>query len=298
MLINFNQSRLFFFFKLITANNGYDVESLTDSQTWTYSEREPNKIEQEYPQRYQQQSSNDFLSSSYENSTLPKNYGLSTSLYDDERDYSSTLPRSVGLHSNTSTFSPSTSISRYDSETEKPQKSKSFMNSLKHLTLPRRKQRNKNKHDNSTSSQASSFSQLNNSIQSPQTNPVSHSLSTEHFLGNTNQSQPIRRSRSISQSFKNLFRSNSKKKGNAAKTDALGEFENVDNRNYLPTSTPTTKKLSFLQRRKSKQKAKDQMNISTNSLSSYDCSRMESIRDTPVRANVGHPVTMTKSSVR
>ncbi len=44
---------------------------------------EPNKIEQEYPQRYQQQSSNDFLPSSYENSTLPKNYGLSTSLYDD-----------------------------------------------------------------------------------------------------------------------------------------------------------------------------------------------------------------------
>jgi len=37
---------------------------------------------------------------------------------------------------------------------------------------------------------------------------------------------PIRRSRSISQSFKNLFRSNSKKKANAAKADALGEFEN------------------------------------------------------------------------
>jgi hypothetical protein len=37
---------------------------------------------------------------------------------------------------------------------------------------------------------------------------------------------PIRRSRSISQSFKNLFRSSSKKKANAAKADALGEFEN------------------------------------------------------------------------
>lgn len=47
----------------------------------------------------------------------------------------------------------------------------------------------------------------------------------------------------------------------------------VDNRSYLTTSTPTTKKLSFLQRRKSKQKAKEQTNLSTNSLSSYDYSR-------------------------
>ncbi len=108
---------------------------------------------------------------------------------------------------------------------------------------------------------------------------------------------PIRRSRSISQSFKNLFRSSSKKKANAAKADALGEFENgefffllikwknedfhnlgthnfiVENPNYLSTSAPTSKKLSFLQRRKSKQKAKQQTDFSTNSLSSYDCSR-------------------------
>jgi hypothetical protein len=45
-------------------------------------------------------------------------------------------------------------------------------------------------------------------------------------MGNITDPIPIRRSRSISQSFKNLFRSNSKKKTNAAKTDALGEFEN------------------------------------------------------------------------
>jgi hypothetical protein len=47
----------------------------------------------------------------------------------------------------------------------------------------------------------------------------------------------------------------------------------VDNRNYLPTSTPTSKKLAFFHRRKSKQTAKQQTNVSTNSLSSYDCSR-------------------------
>jgi hypothetical protein len=52
------------------------------------------------------------------------------------------------------------------------------MSSLKHLTLPRRKQRSKSKHDTSMSSQASSISQLNTSIQSPQTNPISHSLSS------------------------------------------------------------------------------------------------------------------------
>ncbi|CAF4354805.1 unnamed protein product, partial [Rotaria magnacalcarata] len=74
--------------------------------------------------------------------------------------------------------------------------------------------------------------------------------------------RPIRRSRSISQSFKNLFRSSSKKKAHAAKTDALGEYENgthnyiVDNSNFLSTSTPTPKKLSFLHRHKSKQKNK------------------------------------------
>jgi hypothetical protein len=52
------------------------------------------------------------------------------------------------------------------------------MSSLKHLTLPRRKHHNKDKHENSMGSQASSISQLNTSLQSPQTNPVSHSLSS------------------------------------------------------------------------------------------------------------------------
>ena len=59
----------------------------------------------------------------------------------------------------------------------KPQKSKSFINSLKHLTIPRRKH-HKDKHNTSMSSQASSTSQLNTSLQSPPTNTVSHSLSS------------------------------------------------------------------------------------------------------------------------
>ena len=69
-------------------------------------------------------------------------------------------------------------LSPRDGGDGKPQKSKSFMSSLKHLTLPRRKNRNKDKRDNSMSSQTSSISQLNTSIQLPQTNPVSHSLSS------------------------------------------------------------------------------------------------------------------------
>ncbi|CAF3438471.1 unnamed protein product [Rotaria sp. Silwood1] len=271
------------------------------------------KIEQDYPERYQQSSSNDFLSSSYDAATLPKHYGLPSSLYDDDNGFVSTLPRSVNIHSNTSPLSQSSPLTPRDGGLghDKPQKSKSFMSSLKHLTLPRRKHRNKDKHDTSMSSHTSSISQLNTSIQAQKTNPVSHSLSSalpgpnpEYFLGNVTDPKPIRRSRSISQSFKNLFRSNSKKKTNVAKADALGEYENgthkfiVDNPNFLSTSTPTTKKLSFLHRHRSKQKTKEQTNYSANSLSSFDCSRVESVRDTPVRANVGHPVTMTKSIVQ
>jgi hypothetical protein len=52
------------------------------------------------------------------------------------------------------------------------------MSSLKHLTLPGRKHRNKGKGDHSMGSQTSSISQLNTSLQSPPTNPVSHSLSS------------------------------------------------------------------------------------------------------------------------
>ncbi|CAF2102201.1 unnamed protein product [Rotaria magnacalcarata] len=290
----------------LIANNGYDVESIDDSQIWTYNERDINKIEQSYPQRYQQSPSNDFLLSSYETSTLPKNYGLSTSLYDDNHDYLSTIPRSSDIGPSTNTFSPYSPLPIRDGnhEYDKPQKSKSFMSSLKHLTLPRRKNRNKDKHNNSTSSNTSSITQLNNSVQTPPTNPVAHSFSSEYILAHPTDVRPIRRSRSISQSFKNLFRSSSKKKAHAAKTDALGEYENgthnyiVDNSNFLSTSTPTPKKLSFLHRHKSKQKNKERTHYSANSLSSFDCSRMESMRDTPVRANVGHPVTMTKSFVQ
>ncbi|CAF3748393.1 unnamed protein product [Rotaria sordida] len=287
--------------------------SITMLNDWTLQDKQNrlkdqiNKIKQDYQQQYQQSSSNDFLSSSYDAATLPKNYGLSSNLYDDDpRGYGSTLPRSADIHSNTSPFSPSSQLTPRDRglEHDKPQKSKSFMSSLKHLTLPGRKHRNKDKHDESMSSHASSISQLNTSVQTPKTNAVSHSLSSEYFLASVTDPTPIRRSRSISQSFRNLFRSSSRKKKNAAKADALGEYENgthnyiIDNPKFLSTSTPTAKKLSFLHRRKSKQKNKEQTNYSTNSLSSVDCSRIESVRDTPVRANVGHPVTMTKAIVQ
>lgn len=84
----------------------------------------------------------------------------------------------MGHPTNTSPFSPSTPLSPVDGGNAKAHKSKSFMSSLKHLTLPRRKHRNKDKRDNSMSSQTSSNSQLNTSLQSPSTNPVSHSLSS------------------------------------------------------------------------------------------------------------------------
>jgi predicted PurR-regulated permease PerM len=90
------------------------------------------------------------------------------------------MPRSAGgVHSSTNPFSPSTPVTPRDGGLigDKPQKSKSFMSSLKHLTLPRRKH-NKNKHENNMSSTASSITQLNTSMQSPQSNLVSHSLSS------------------------------------------------------------------------------------------------------------------------
>ena len=182
------------------------MESITDSQTWTYNDRgrvrvhhfllprirsipsltlffliEAIKIDQDYTQRYQQPTS------TYDNAPISTAYGLSPSPYSDvswrhcvkfqlfrccfllkERDFASTLPRSVGLHSPTVAFSP-----------EKPQKSKSFMSSLKHLTLPRRKHHGKAKtNDDSMSSQASSTSQLNVSVPTPSTNLAAHSLSS------------------------------------------------------------------------------------------------------------------------
>lgn len=46
----------------------------------------------------------------------------------------------------------------------------------------------------------------------------------EYYLPKTTDGTSIRRSRSISQSFKNLFRSSSKKRGKGTKTDALADF--------------------------------------------------------------------------
>ena len=121
----------------------------------------------------------------------------------------------------------------------------------------------------------------------------------EYFLSNATDPTPIRRSRSISQSFKNLFRSNSKKKAQAAKAaDALGAHSFLDdNRTYLSTSTPTTKKLSFLQRRKSKQKAKQQTNLSSNSLSSFDYSRWANERGIPARQRARVTVSLPMISL-
>jgi len=132
-------------------------------------------------------------------------------------------------------------------------------------------------------------------------------------MPNNTDPTPMRRTRSISQSFKNLFRSSSKKKAAAAASKSepmssmivddyeIGNHNRtnnflVDDRDLLSTSTPVSKKLSFLRRRKAKQN-KQISSVSTNSLSSYDCSSSsssESVRNTPIRANVGHPVTMTK----
>ncbi len=52
------------------------------------------KIEQDYPQRYPQSPSNDFISTPYDNGSLPKNYGLPTGLYDDV----SYLSRWITIH--------------------------------------------------------------------------------------------------------------------------------------------------------------------------------------------------------
>ena len=102
-------------------------------------------------------------------------------LYFQERDYATTLPRPGGMHSAASNFSASPASVARDPRhnNNKPQKSKSFMSSLKHLTLPRRKNREKDRlHNDSMSSQASSTSQLNTSVPLPASSAVSHSLSS------------------------------------------------------------------------------------------------------------------------
>jgi hypothetical protein len=70
----------------------------------------------------------------------------------------------------------------------------------------------------------------------------------------------------------------------------------MDHPDLLSTSTPTRKKRSFF--RHFKPKHKQQINVSTNSLTSYDCTRSASVRNTPVRANGGRPVTMTRTLVQ
>lgn len=90
------------------------------------------------------------------------------------------MPRSSDIHPISSSFLQTSLLTPHDGTfgPDKPPKSKSFMSSLKHLTLPRRKHGHKDKHDNSMSSHASSITQLNTNIQSPSTNPVSHSFSS------------------------------------------------------------------------------------------------------------------------
>lgn len=74
------------------------------------------------------------------------------------------------------------------------------------------------------------------------------------------------RKRPISQSFRNFFRPNSSKKNFITEDNFV-----LDHPDLLATSTPTPKKRSFFRRFKSKKK--DEINFSTNSLTSDDRTR-------------------------
>jgi hypothetical protein len=103
------------------------------------------------------------------------------------------------------------------------------------------------------------------------------------FLESIESAHPtsINRNNSVSRSFRNFFRSNSK-----TKTNTLSKYKReiifnhclckidtnnfvLDNHDLLATPTPTPKRFSLFRRRRSKQ----QSDLSTNSLTSRDRSR-------------------------
>lgn len=168
-----------------------------------------------------------------------------------------------------------------NSPSTKPRKSRSIMNSLRNLTSFRRKKTFEKGKWNE-----------NHVLSSPnrtmQTNTIPHSFSAEPFLySNATDSTPFQRQQTITRSFRNFFRSNTKRQPLQADNFIL------DHPDLLSTSPDLHKKNSFFQRFRSKRKTRRLYSLA-NSLTSYDRTRTESIQNTPIRANGNRPVTMTK----
>lgn len=230
--------------EITNTNHADDFGSISTSPTLSILGQDSNKLEQDSRQ-----------SPSDEILTLACNENGSQQDYDFTRNnchYASM--RSQAL----TTFSTSLDADN------RPRKARSFMNSFRIFS------RSKKKNKTNT-----------NGLPSP-INPIPHSFSAEPFLSST-QTGPIRRQKSISRSFRNMFRSNSKQQ---PMNTSNFIFDHPD----LLLNSPT-KKRSFFRRFRSKRKQTPR--VSANSLTSDDCTRTESVRNTPIRANVGRPVTMT-----
>ncbi|CAF3329131.1 unnamed protein product [Rotaria socialis] len=170
-----------------------------------------------------------------------------------------------------------------DKKRNKPRKAHSFMSSFRRTIFHRRK-----KNNNDEQNDYDGASSLNSTIHS---DAMPHSLSAEPCVSLSPASPPnFHRGHSITRSFRNMFRS----KGNKKTLDTSNVT--IDHHDSVSTSTPTPKKRSFFHPFKSEKKRRT--NGSANSLTSDDCTRSASARNTPVRANVGRPVTMTKTLVR
>ncbi|CAF1303066.1 unnamed protein product, partial [Adineta ricciae] len=139
----------------------------------------------------------------------------------------------------------------------KPRKSRSFMNSLRSFASFRQK-KNLDK----------SKPKKNGVISSPNsttgTNTLPHSFSADPYLySHATGVESFRRHNTITRSFRNMFRSSSRKLPLQADNFIL------DHPDLLSTSPTSQKKPSFFQRFRSKRKTR-RLNSLANSLTSYD----------------------------
>ncbi|UJR08320.1 hypothetical protein I4U23_012591 [Adineta vaga] len=196
-------------------------------------------------------------------------------------------PFANNFYNNTSSISQTTTADIFptppddNSPLSKPRKSRSIMSSLRNFTSFRRKKTLEKGKLNE-----------NGVISSPnctiQTNTIPHSFSAEPFLySNATGATSFHREQPITRSFRNLFRSSTRKKPQQTDNFIL------DHPDLLSTSPNSLKKNSFFQRFRSKRKTR-RLHSLANSLTSYDRTRTESIQNTPIRANGNRPVTMTK----
>ncbi|CAF1010754.1 unnamed protein product [Adineta ricciae] len=165
----------------------------------------------------------------------------------------------------------------------KPRKSRSFMNSLRSFASFRQK-KNVDKVK----------PKKNGVISSPNSttgaNTLPHSFSADPYLySHATGAESFRRHNTITRSFRNMFRSSSRKLPLQADNFIL------DHPDLLSTSPTSQKKPSFFQRFRSKRKTR-RLNSLANSLTSYDRTRAESVHNTPVRANGTRPFYYTKKN--